>query len=294
MPVICKKCYWCAEKVGVLNLWANIGLFIIKIIGGISGGSQALIADAMHSMSDIVIAALLVVGLKITGAPPDEDHHWGHGQIEFIVSAVIGLFLLFAAIVITVGAMISIFEGYVSSPGVLAIWAAVISIIANELMYRHSLCIGRQMKSPAMIANAWENRADVYTSAAALIGVRGARIGFPFLDPIGAIVVGVVIAKTGLSIMIGAINGITDKSVDKNIINSVRKIVEKEKSVNKVIKLTARSVGQKNWVDIEAEFSKDLKVSEVKKIIKNISELIEEKIEGIGGVRVKPSAAESA
>ena len=84
MAVVCKQCYWCAEQVGNINFWANIGLFIVKFLGGVLGRSQALIADALHSVSDIVVSLLLLVDLKITGAPPDEDHQWGHGNIEFI------------------------------------------------------------------------------------------------------------------------------------------------------------------------------------------------------------------
>ncbi|MBF0252735.1 MAG: cation transporter [Candidatus Omnitrophica bacterium] len=291
MAVKCEKCYWCAEQVGAINLWANIGLFIVKFAGGIVGGSQALLADALHSISDIVIAALLMVGLKITGAPPDEDHRWGHGHIEYIVSAIIGILLVFAAIIITVAAMVSMYEGYIAQPGILAIWAAVISIIANEIMFRHSLCIGEQMKSPAMIANAWENRADVYTSFAALIGIIGARMGIKILDPIAAIVVGLMIARTGLVIASGAVNGITDRTVDNKFLVRIRKILNSEEAIIKIVKLHARTLGQKNWVDIEAEFSEDLKVSEVKKVIKKLDKLIKDNIEGIADVRILSRAS---
>ena len=195
MAVVCKKCYWCAEHVGSINLWVNFGLLIIKLIGGVLGRSQALIADALHSVSDIIIALLLMLGLKVSGAPPDKDHHWGHGNIEFIVSAIIGGLLLFTAITIIVTALISIFEGAMSQPSILAVWAAAIAVVANEILSRHSLCIGKQMASPAMLANAWENKADVYSSFAALIGVFGANLGFAFLDPTAAIVVGFMIAR---------------------------------------------------------------------------------------------------
>lgn len=288
MAVICKQCYWCAEHVGKINLWANFGLFIVKLIGGILGRSQALIADALHSISDIIVALLLVVGLKITGAPPDEDHQWGHGQIEFIVSAIIGVLLLFASLTITVVSIFSIFEGTVNQPSILAVWAALISIVVNELMFRHSLCIGKQMSSPAMIANAWENRADVYSSGAALIGVFGARLGFTFLDPIAAIAVGFMIAKSAVSTLVVAIGGITDRSIKNGVVSEVEKIITGEKAIKNIIRMRARKIGQKNWIDVEVGFEPKVKVFEVKQIVKRLNRVITGKVETIGGIHIIP------
>jgi len=292
MAVISKQCYWCAEKVGIINLWANTGLLIVKLIGGIFGRSQALIADAIHSVTDIVIAVLVLVGLKITGAPPDEDHPWGHGNIEFIVSGVIGVLLLFAAVTIVVVSLTSIFEGVVSQPGVIAVLAALVSVAVNEFLFRHSLCIGKQMNSPAMIANAWENRADVYTSMAALIGVFGARLGFAFLDPVGAVFVAVMIAKTGINTLITAIHGITDRSVDGGMLKDIRRIVEKDENVEGITRLRARRIGQKSWVDLEVRFPPELKISEVREVVNRLDKYINEKFEVIGGVHIIPRASE--
>jgi len=290
MPVICKKCYWCAEHVGNINLLANTGLFIIKLIGGIFGRSQALIADALHSTSDVVVSLLLVAGLKITGAPPDDDHQWGHGNIEYIVSAVIGVLLLFAGTMITIMAIISMFEGAINQPGILAVWAAIISVVSNEMMYRHSMCIGKQMESPAMIANAWENRADVYSSLAALIGVFGARLGFSFLDPVAAIVVGYMIGRSALTTLISAINAITDASLDKEELNKIKAVITKEPKIKSVISLRVRKVGQKIWIDLEAKFDPYAKVAEVREIIKRVSDSVEDQMENVGGIHIVPRA----
>jgi len=288
MPVICKRCYWCAEHVGNINLFANIGLFIIKFIGGVFGRSQALIADAMHSTSDIVVSLLVVAGLKITGAPPDDDHQWGHGNIEYIVSAIIGVLLLFAGTMITIMAIISMFEGVVSQPGILAVWAALISVVSNEIMFRHSMCIGKQMESPAMIANAWEKRADVYSSLAALIGVFGARLGYSFLDPVAAIVVGYMIGKTAIITLISAIKGITDAAVGGEALTKIRYILSKESGIKNITSLRARKIGQKIWIDLEATFDPYIKIVDVKKIIKKVSDNIEDKMENVGGIHIIP------
>ena len=136
MAVACKQCNWCARHVGGLNLFGNTLLFVIKLLGGIFGRSQALIADAVHSLSDIIVSLMLVVSLKVSAVPPDDDHHWGHGNVEYIASAIIGVLLICAAITITLSSLISIAAGDIDDPGILAVWAAVISIAANEVLYR--------------------------------------------------------------------------------------------------------------------------------------------------------------
>jgi len=292
VAVVCKECHWCAKHVGGVNLWANTGLFGVKLAGGIFGSSQALIADAVHSLSDIIIAILVIVSLKVSSAPPDEDHHWGHGSVEFIVSIIIGVLLVCTAVTITVVSLTSIAQGVVYNPGILAIWAATISIVANEVMFKHSLCIGRQMESPTMLANAWENRADVYSSLAAFIGVFGALLGFKILDPLAAIVVGFMIAQNGITTLISGFKGITDSSFDREMLERVKKLVLKAKGVRDVGRLRARKIGQKNWVDIEAKFDPKIKVADVKKILNHIKMDIMNEFDKIGDVIIVSRALE--
>jgi len=285
VPVVCKQCYWCAKHVGGINLWANIGLLIVKLLGGIFGRSQALIADAVHSLSDVIIAILLIVGLRVSSTPPDDDHHWGHGNIEFIVSAIIGTLLVCTAITITIVSLLSIIQGDIYNPGTMAVWAAAISVVANEIMFRHSLCAGEQMDSPAMIANAWENRSDVYSSLAVLVGVFGARIGFTVLDHVAAIIVGIMIAKNGINTLMVGVNGITDRLFDdKAMLSQIRKLVLKENGVMEVSRLRARKTGQKVWIDLEAIFKPEMKVAEVKKNIDSVRKNVINKFERIGDV----------
>jgi cation diffusion facilitator family transporter len=292
MAVVCKRCYWCAKHVGGINLWGNIGLLVVKLTGGILGRSQALVADAIHSLSDVVVSVLLIISLKVSAAPPDEDHPWGHGNVEFIVSAVFGTLLVCAAMAITVVSIVSIVQGNEYDTGILAVWAAVISIAANEIMFKHSLCVGQQMDSPAMIANAWENKADVWSSLAALAGVFGARIGFPVLDAIAAAVVGFMIAKNGMRTLILGIKGMTDRSFDKAMLAQIKEMVLKEDGIRDVSRLRARQIGQKNWIDVEAMFDPQMKVSEVKKIIERIRKNVMDKFERIGDVVIVPCVSE--
>jgi len=292
VALACKHCRWCAKNVGPVNLWANCGLFVVKLAGGILGHSQALIADAVHSMSDVVISILVTVSLKVSATPPDEDHHWGHGQIEFIVSTIIGTILLCAAVTITIVSLISIAEGVEYQPSILAVWAAAISVVSNEVLFRHSLCVGEQMASPVMIANAWENRADVYSSLAAMVGVLGARMGWSFLDPVGAIVVGALIARSGTSIMIGGIKGMTDHSPDIGKYRGIKKLVMKHGEIKKMSRLRGRKIGQRDWLDVEVQFDPEITVSRVKKVTADVKKEIMEEFEGIGNVVIVSHAAE--
>ena len=292
MAVVCKECYWCAKHVGGINLWGNIWLLIVKLLGGIFGRSQALIADAIHSLSDVVVSILLIISLKVSAAPPDEDHPWGHGNVEFIVSAIFGTLLVCAAVAITAVSITSIVQGNVYDTGILAVWAAVISVAANEIMFRHSLCVGQQVDSPVMIANALENRADVWSSLAVLAGVFGARIGFPVLDPVAAVIVGFMIARNGIETLVLGIKGMTDRSFDKAMLAQVKKIVLKENAVRNVSRLRARQIGQQNWIDIEAMFDPQIKVFEAKQIIERIKKNIMEKFERIGDVVIVSRVSE--
>ena len=286
MLTTCKKCYWCADKVGILNLWGSLILVGVKLVGGIVGRSQALIADAIHSISDVIIAIMLLLGLKISGAPPDEDHCWGHGNIEYIVSAVIGGLLIFVSSMIAVTAMFSILEKNYYFPGILAVWGSVISIALNELMFRHSICIGKQMGSPAMMANAWENRADVYSSVAVLLGVLGARLGLPILDPVAALAVAFIIAKLGTETTITAVNGIADRTVDDGMIKQVETIFSREKEMQSISKLRARKIGQKTWIDAEVIFRSNIRIYEVKEIIGRIKKSVIDKFDIVAGVDI--------
>jgi cation diffusion facilitator family transporter len=287
----CKQCQWCAEHVGGLNLWGNVGLVGVKLAGGILGHSQALIADAVHSLSDVAVAVLLLISLKVSATPPDKDHPWGHGNIEYIVATVIGALIICASVTITVVSLSSILEREMYDPGILAVWAAAISIAANEVMFRHSLCVGEQMASPAMIANAWENRADVYSSVAALIGVFGARLGFAFLDPVAAIVVGFMMARSGVSTLLVGIRGMTDRAFDRDMLVRVKKLAMQEKGVRDVARERARKIGQKNWIDVEVKFDAAITVSEVREIADRIKQNVMDEFEGIAGVVVVPRAA---
>jgi cation diffusion facilitator family transporter len=284
VAVACKRCYWCAKHVGALNLFGNTLLLAIKLLGGIFGRSQALIADAVHSLSDIIISLMLLVSLRVSSVPPDDDHHWGHGNVEYIASTIIGVLLICAAITISMASLISIITGNIDDPGILAVWAAVISIVTNEILCRQGICVGEQMNSPVTIANAREKRSDAYTSLAALIGVFGAKMGFRVFDPIAAIIVGFMIARFGLDTLLEGVKGISDRSFDKELLTDVRKLILKEEGIRDIHRLRARQIGQKHWIDLEAKFDPQMKVCDVKEAIANVKKKVMGHFEDVADV----------
>jgi len=293
VAVACKRCHWCAKNVGNISFWGNIGLLIIKLLGGIFGRSTALIADAVHSLSDVVVSVMFIIGLKVSTRPPDDDHHWGHGHVEFIISIVIGILLSCAAITIVVSALISILESQTQDPGILAIWAACIAIITCEIIYRQGICVGRQMNSPAMIAMAKEKRSDVLSSTAALIGAFGARVGFDFLDPVAAIVVAFMIGRFGIETLISGVRGITDQSLEaKPMLSKVKELVLKEQGVEDIGRLRARQIGQKRWIDLEAKFDPQMKVCDVRETIDNVKKKVIDKFEDVADIVIISHASE--
>ena len=293
MAVACKQCHWCAKHVGTLNLLGNVSLLIIKLLGGIFGRSGALIADAVHSLSDVVVSVMFIIGLKVSSSPPDDDHHWGHGHVEFIISIVIGVLLSCAAITIVVVALTLIFAGQTHNPGILAVWAACIAIITCELIYRQGICVGQQMNSPAMIAMAKEKRSDVLSSVAALTGAFGARIGFDFLDPVAAIVVAFMIARFGIETLFSGVRGITDHSLEAEpMLSKVKELILKGQGVKDIDRLRARQIGQKRWIDLEAKFDPEMKVAEVKSTIADLRKSIMDRFDGIADVVIISRASE--
>jgi len=213
--------------------------------------------------------------------------------VEFIVSIIIGILLLCAATTIMVVSFISMVEGITYDPGILAVWAACIAIITCEIMFRHGICIGKQMDSPAMIANAWEKRSDAYSSLAALVGIFGTRLGFSFSDPAAAIVVGFMIARSGTNTLILGIKGITDRSFDdNNMLVSIKKLLLKESGIKNIGRLRARQIGQKNWVDIEAKYDPKMKVCEVTRINSGVKKKIMDEFGSIGDLVIVSRASE--
>jgi len=280
------QCKWCLKNVGAINIWANTGLALIKLLGGILSMSKALLADAVHSLADVFVAVVLLVTLNVSAKPPDRNYPYGHGNVEYITLGIISIFIFGVAISIFASSLKAVFAAELPQPGGIGILVALFSIAGNDLLSRHSFCVAREANSPAVLANAMENRADVYTSIAALIGMVGARLGFRILDPLAALFVGVLIAKFAVSMLYKAIHGLLGESIDKAGMDAINRIAASVYGVQKVYDIKTRKSGQKSIVDLEIGVGPDTKLEEATRICELIKSRVLRESYNVGDVSV--------
>lgn len=270
------KCIKCGNKAAVIALFTNIFLTLFKGYIGMISHSRAVMADAFHSSADIVNSMVIIISMKLGSKPPDESHPYGHGKIEFIASIIAASVLLVGACLMILAGVRCLSMGIEKSPGIIAAAAAAVSIMVNVLVSTYTFCPGKKLNSLPLITSAWDNRTDAYSSVVVLVGVVGAKIGFPALDPMAAVLIALVIIKAQVGIILEGLKGLIDASMDKKEIRKLIKITGSIKEVEKICSIKSRRMGQKFWVDMKvfvgAEHSlrrgKEI-ASAIEKIVKN-------------------------
>ncbi|MBF0103029.1 MAG: cation transporter [Desulfobacterales bacterium] len=282
-----KACERCAKSVGMVNVIGNILMIFIKAYLGIVGRSKGLIADAIHSSADLLATIVMIIGLRIVEKKPNELYPYGYGKAEYVVAILIYLFLLIIGTYIVYdGCMVIIHKQYVK-PCLSAAWGAIFSITINELMFRQSVCAGQQINSPSMVAKAWESRSDVYSSIAVLIGVIGAKMGFYFMDPLAAIVVGVVILKICIEMIYDATLNLLDQSPEEDTIEHIRNILHQEKMISGIRNIFGRELGQYFEFEVELFVPKHISLVEGETIKKQIKEIITTHLDRESIIRIR-------
>lgn len=219
----------------------NIILTVFKILAGILGRSTAMIADGIHSLSDLLSDIVVIVFVKISSKGRDKDHDYGHGKFETFATLIISLMLIVVAVNLMSGGINKIRMildgGEVSSPGMIALWAAVASIVLKEILYHYTIIQGRALNSPMMIANAWHHRSDAFSSVGSLLGIAGAIFlgdKFVILDPITGCVISIFILVMAVKMSVPAIKELLDVSLPDEV---EQQIVSTAKSIQGVIDL---------------------------------------------------------
>lgn len=244
-------------KVTLTGTALNAALIVLKFIAGIVGRSSAMVADAVHSLSDFVTDAIVLVFVRIADKPRDKGHAYGHGKFETFATLVIGVILALAGI----GLMINGIELIIASakgttlpqPGMLALVIAVLSIVSKEWLYHYTIRKGRKVKSHAVIANAWHHRSDAISSGGTLVGIAGAMFlgdRWRILDPIAAVAVSVFIIKSGYDIMKPSVNELLEASLPDDYEREIVSLVKSVPGVRDVHNLRTRHIGN----DIAADF----------------------------------------
>ena len=189
-----------ASRITWVGAGVNLGLSIFKLVAGVFGNSAAMLSDAGHSFSDLISDALTLMTLRLAALPPDEDHPYGHGRFESIGSLLIASLLLFAGFSFGCNAYASLRAPSIAPLRSIAVWAASASILSKEILFRATAAIGKRINSPVLLANAWHHRSDALSSVVALMGIGGAMLGMPILDPLAGLVVAAMVSVMGIRI----------------------------------------------------------------------------------------------
>lgn len=272
--------------VGPVNLWGNIGLSVFKLAFGLMCGSIALVADAIHSLGDVAISIVMMLAIYISGKEADEGHQFGHGKFEFIGAAIIGFSMLMVATLIVWYSIEHIIRGDLEAPERIAILVAIVSIAGNYLLYKHSLCAGQQANSAVMIANAYENLADAESSLAVLIGIVGAQLSWVFLDPLAAVLIGVLIFYWAAKTLKVAARGLGDFGLEPEVRGRIQTAVESIDGVIGIGRIQARRVGGKLEVGLRVNVESAKTVEWSSEVAQSIRDAVGRVVEGAGAVQV--------
>lgn len=268
-----------AMRVSTVSIVVNVMLSIFKLFTGIFAKSGAMISDAIHSASDVFSTFIVIIGVNIANKKSDKEHQYGHERLECIASIILAVILFATGIGIGIGGIKKIMEGNYGNlkiPGILALIAAVVSIVVKEWMYWYTRSAAKKINSGALMADAWHHRSDALSSIGAFIGIFGARLGFPILDPIASVIICVFIGKAAFDVFKDSIDKLVDKSCDDVIVKKMRTIIMNEDGVIRIDSLRTRLFGAKIYVDIEiaADGSKTLTdTHEIAERVHNVVEL---------------------
>lgn len=274
-------------RVTYVGLIINLLLSVLKFMMGILGQSTAMLADAFHSVSDSFSDIVVLIGFRYVKKPIDDTHDYGHGKIETLMTAAIGLMLLGVAIFIAFSSIDKIIKSLqgeiIPRPEFIALYAAIISIIVKEFLYRYALNVGKEIRSPLVIANAWHHRTDSLSSIGAMIGIGGAIFlgeSWIILDPLAAVFVSVLIIKVGFKILQDSIKELIETSVDDEKKKELLDLILNVEGVKDLHKLRIRHIGHYYSMGVHILVSKSLNVFEAHQI----SEKVEDKIKDYLGL----------
>ncbi len=243
-----------AMRVSAVSIIANFALTIFKLSAGILAHSGAIISDAIHSASDVFSTIVVIIGIRISRKESDKNHPYGHERLECVAAIVLATILAFTGLGIGYSALRQIAGGDYANltvPGRLALVAAAVSILVKEAMYQYTRINARRIDSGALMADAWHHRSDALSSVGALIGIGGARLGFPILDPVASVVICVFIEKAAYEIFMDAVDKMVDKACDEETEAALRECAATQEGVLGVDLLHTRVFGNKIYVDIE-------------------------------------------
>jgi len=270
-----------ANRVTWIGFVVNLLMTIFKLAAGVIGHSGAMIADAIHSLSDFATDIVVLASFRATGKPADKSHDYGHGKYETLATAIIGGVLLIVGAALFWDGAVKIWNSingeHVKAPGGIAFVAAIISIVVKEWLYRYTVNVGKRINSQAVIANAWHSRSDAFASIGAMLGIGGAiALGekWHILDPLAAVIVSLFIIKVAINISSGSIKELTEESLDDVIEGEITQIVYNIHGVAHLHNLRTRRIGNEIAIDFHIRVAPDMQIVDAHAIMSKIEAAI--------------------
>jgi cation diffusion facilitator family transporter len=270
-------------KVTFIGSAVNFLLLVFKFVAGIVGNSAAMIADAVHSLSDFITDIIVVLCVHLSGKPQDKEHDYGHGKYETMATVIVGAVLLLVGLGIMKNGAVSIWKflhgEILPEPGILALIAALASIVLKELLFRYTAVEGKKLNSDAMIANAWHHRSDAFSSIGTAVGIGGAILlgdKWRVLDPVAAVIVSILIIQVSIKLIVPGLEELMEKSLPEKEEKNILEIILSFPEVSDPHHLRTRRIGNYCAIDVHVRMDKDMPLGEVH----DITECIESRLKG--------------
>jgi len=266
------------KSITYIGIAVNIALSVVKVVIGSLAGSLALVADGVHSLSDVATDAVVLLGLRLGSKEPDQSHPYGHGRAETFLAGLIALVLILVGGAMIYYATMAIARDVVTVPRFAVLIAAIVSIVAKEWLYRATKKVAIQSHSPVLYANAWHHRSDALSSVAVVIGFISLEFGFGHGDQVAAIAVGLMIIWVGVRVVSDSLRELTEGAVDSDTIERIREVINADSSIRQWHKLRTRTVGREVFLDLHILVDPDLNIVAAHQISESLENALDEQI----------------
>lgn len=284
-----------AMRVSFVSIIVNMVLSVFKLLAGVFAHSGAMISDAIHSASDVFSTFVVIIGIRMAGKASDKEHPYGHERMECVAAIVLATVLAVTGLGIGYAAVSKIISGnyeILAVPGIVALIAAIVSIAAKEGMYWYTKIYAKKIDSSALMADAWHHRSDALSSVGALIGIEGARLGFPIADAVASLCICFFIEKAAYDIFKDAVDKMIDKACDEVLENELKRCALAQEGVLGVDLLRTRVFGNKIYVDIEIRTDGNESLREAHNIAEHVHDSIEQNFVKVKHIMVHVNPAE--
>ncbi|MDI9476035.1 MAG: cation diffusion facilitator family transporter [Natronincolaceae bacterium] len=274
------------NKVLIITILINILLLIVKVIAGLMVNSTALIADGLHSGSDVITSVGVIIGVKIAQKPRDAEHHYGHEKVETIATFLLSIVLIYVGAKIGYSAFIAIIQKKQVHFTYSALFIALASVVIKEIQYQIAFRVGTREQSSALIADAWHHRSDALSSIASFVGILGAKYKIYVLDGLAGLAVSIIVIRVGIKIFINCFQQLIDVSIHTDEIENVKNVIINKTDAKNISDMRTRQHGTKVFVDISICVDPDINVQEGHEIAQEVENIIKKEIENVKDVIV--------